>query len=94
MKRLNVDAFEVEHRLVQFKTSFKNLSLYAVGVKSIGNKVLRPLLLLRCALFCMYEKCEKHALVSVRLFVGLSLQTVTQVCMDVRTYVCTTILLH
>ena len=93
LDRLNVDSLEVENRLVRFKASFKNPSLYAVGIKSAsGGSVPRPVVPLRCGLFCVYEKFDKHqeiSIVNVKMFVGLSLQTVTQVHihMYIHTYV-------
>ena len=79
---MKVDSLEVENRLVRFKASFKNPSLYAVGIKNASGSVPRPAVPLRCALFCMYEKFDKQdviSIVNVKMFVGLSLQTVTQV---------------
>ena len=87
LDRMSVDSLEVENRCVRFKASFKNPSLYAVGVRCGGDGVPRPPVPLRCALFCMYRKFDKQdviSIVSVRLFVGLSLQTVTQVHVCIR----------
>lgn len=81
LDRLEVK-LQVEKSTVRFKTIFKNPSIYAVGVESVCNGVPRPLLPLKCVLFCLYDKLDKKKefrTIPITMYVGMQLQTVNAV---------------
>lgn len=69
---------------LKFKASLSNPALFAVGIRNDPTARLpKPLPILRCTLFCMYEDYNEHSSISkipVKMYVGLSIDSVRKVC--------------
>lgn len=80
---MTVESLNVTKKHVTFKTTIISPALYAVGIRDVLKGVARPLAPLRCVLFCLYvdlDNLTQIKYISVKMFVGLNLPTVTQVC--------------
>ena len=76
-------SLDIDGKVVRFKTTMENPRLFAVGVRvGGGGGVPRPLVPLKCAVFCLYRLPENQPTVSiipVWIYVGLNLKTLTAV---------------
>lgn len=77
-------SLEVENSIVRFKANIENPRLYAVGIRCADSaKISRTLRVpLKCEVFFLYRKIVDQvtiSLIPVKIYVGLCLQTVTEV---------------
>lgn len=83
LEEISVSLIEVYKGKLKFKTSICNPSFFAVGIKNDAEVgVPRPLPVLQCTLFCMFENYSEHLRISyipVKMYVGLSIDSVRRV---------------
>ena len=88
-KRLDeiaVKSIDIYEGKLKFKASMRSPSLFAVGIRnSPAVGVPRPLPVLTCSVFCMYEHYSENSSIShipVKMYVGLGVESVRKVrCM-------------
>lgn len=98
VKELNpikVESLEILDGVVRFRAFLHHPSLFAVGIRNHSEQILQPMVPLNCMLFCMYKNREKDSIISkitIRMYAGLELETVTRVCaiLIMHTYTCRT----
>lgn len=83
---------EVFDKKLKFKADLRNPSLFAVGIKNdSARNIPRPLPVLRCTLFCMYDSYDEHSSIStipVKMYVGMNIDSVREVCHCLPLYCC------